>query len=508
MKRLNYLLILVAVLVMASCTSTDEKLRAMIPNDAVGVVKINMPSILDKAGIKKGEEKDATLTIPSDLKAVIDQANANIEDDLNIIGDVVNYLPESGIDVGCHSYVFLTKGVLQAVALLPLADEDKAKEVVNKIAHGKMKEMVGIEFASHLDYAFAIDDNVLLIARKNNATDDEASAAAKNILDKSKPSVLDNEDVAKAIDAKDSDIAVYVDAKGLPLLFENLNLGTAVGSISPATIFEGTGIKAITATINFDDSKQGDEKVAISTDFICADNGLYSLFYDKVVATAASGNASDVLENVPSDFGTYFSIRLSGAELMKMPGVSKMLDALPVDGINCGDIVSSLNGNLVVGLEKIDEGDYIFGVSAQSTAPDVVVNEIVNFASLHGQPPVFNANREYQYDTSDGSKALVMNKTNDVVYLRCVNFVPSSSAAEWLPLVSTMKSSVMSLFKLVKIAGAHEGDLCWGLRNKTHGEGFYFTEDPNENVVISSLKCLCWREPSGMGAEEIGLSDY
>ena len=182
MKRLNYLLILVAVLVMASCTSTDEKLRAMIPNDAVGVVKINMPSILDKAGIKKGEEKDATLTIPSDLKAVIDQANANIEDDLNIIGDVVNYLPESGIDVGCHSYVFLTKGVLQAVALLPLADEDKAKEVVNKIAHGKMKEMVGIEFASHLDYAFAIDDNVLLIARKNNATDDEASAAAKNIL--------------------------------------------------------------------------------------------------------------------------------------------------------------------------------------------------------------------------------------------------------------------------------------------------------------------------------------
>ena len=57
---------------MASCSSTDEKLRAMIPNDALGVVKINMPSVLEKAGIKNGDGADA-LSIPSELKQVIDQ---------------------------------------------------------------------------------------------------------------------------------------------------------------------------------------------------------------------------------------------------------------------------------------------------------------------------------------------------------------------------------------------------------------------------------------------------
>lgn len=509
MKRLVFLLALAAVLMMASCTSTDEKLRAMIPRDAVGVVKIDLPALLAKAGIKNDEDKEASLAIPSRLKAVIDEANANLEDDLNIIGDVVNYLPESGIDISSNCYIFLTGGAFQVVALLPLDDEDKAKEVVNKIAHGKMREMPGgVEFVSHLDYAFAINDDVLMIARKINASDDEASAAAKSVFDNSKTSLFENEDVARAIDAHGSDIAVYIDAKGLPLLFDNISLATAMGDFSPAAIFDGLGIKAITAKITFDVSKKEDEKAAIVTDFICAGNGLYGMFYDKVIATAASGDGTSALEKVPGDFGTYFSIKLNGSALVKMPGVSKMLEALPLQGINCSGIISSLNGTIACGLEKIGDGDYNFGVSAQSISPGVVINEIVDFAALHGQPPVFNASGEYQYDTSDGSKALVMNKTSDVVYLRCVNYVPTNSAAEWLPLVSTMKSSTITLFSLVKLAGRHEGNLCWGLRNKTHGEGFYFTEDPNENIVISSLKILCWKEAGGMGDEEIGLSDY
>lgn len=493
---------------MASCTSTDQKLRSMIPNDAVGVVKIDLPSVLEKAGIKNGEDKEASLAVPSSLKAVIDEANANIEDDLNIIGDVINYLPESGIDISGNCYIFLSRGALQVVALLPLDDEDKASEVVGKIAHGKMKEISGVDFVSHLDYAFAIDDDVLMIARKINASDDEASAAAKHVFDSSKSSLFENEDVARAIDAEGCDVAAYIDAKGLPLFFENTDLASAMGGFSPAAIFDGLGIRAMTATVTFDVSSREDEKAAIVTDFICAGNGLYGMFYDKVVATAAGGDGATALEKVPGDFGTYFSIKLNGSALVKMPGVSRMLQALPLQGIDCSHIISALNGTIACGLEKIGEGDYNFGISAQSSSPQVVTDEIVNFAALHGQPPVFNAAGEYQYDTSDGSKALVMNKTNDVVYLRCVNYVPTSSADEWLPLVTTMKSSTATLFRLVKLGDSHEGNLCWGLRNKTHGEGFYFTEDPNENIVISSLKIFCWKEPGGMGDEEIGLSDY
>ena len=508
MTKIISLLALVAVLLLSSCSSTDDKLRSMIPDDAVGVVRVNLPSVLRKAGIMTGEGKEATLSVPAELKAVIDQSNENIVDDVNVFGDVINNMPESGIDMNSNCYFFLSKGILQSVALLPLDDEDKAEEMVGKIVGEKMKEMSGVKFVSHFDYAFAIDDEVLLIARKVNASDDAASALAKSILGKSKPSLLENEDVSKAIDVEDCDITAYIAAKGLPLVFEN-SIKTASGDFSPADIIDGSGIKAITATINFNDSKKGEERVDIVTDFICANNSMYGLLYDKVVATAADTDGASALEAVPGDFDTYFAIKVNGSELTKMPGVSKLLENIPLKGINVGEVVSSLNGALVCGLQKQGEGDFNFGVSSQCSLPDVVVNEIVKFGNLHGQAPVFNAKGEYQYDTTSGDKALVMNKTDDVVYVRCVNYVPTSSASDWPLFVNTLKQSTMALFKLIDIGGKHEGNLCWGLHNKTHGEGIYFAEDPDDNIVISTLKFLCWREPGNISDnEEIGLSDY
>ncbi len=507
MKGISFILTVAVVLLLASCTSTDEKLRAMIPGDALGVVKINLPSVLIKAGIMKSDDKDASLSIPAELKQVIDQANENLVDDVNIFGDVVANLPTSGIDVNSNCYFFITQGTFSAVALFALADDGLAVDMVNKIAGGKMREMSGVMFASHLDYVYAIDDDVLLIARKINATDDKASADAKRIFDVSGAGMLDNKDVSRAIDKENSDITAYIDAKGLPVLFENSHVTTMIGDFSPMDLLAESGIKAMTATVNFNDSKKGEESVEIVTDFVCSPTSVYSLFYDKVIATASSGSDTEVLEAVPGDFDTYFAIKVNGEELMKMPGVSGLLDNLNL-AINCAGIVSSFNGDVVCGLEETDEKDYNFGISVQSTSPDVVVKEIVGFALQQGQAPVFNANGEYQYDTRGGNKALVMSKTNNVVYLRYVNYVPNSSAAEWLPLVSTMKSSTMTLFKLVKVAYKHEGNLCWGLRDKTHGEGFYYTLDENENIVISALKFLCWKEPGDIGNEDDDYMDF
>lgn len=510
MKRLDLLLTLVAILFLSSCTSsctsTDKKLRAMIPDDALGVVKINMPSILEKAGIKKGKDKDAELNVPSSLKTVIDQSNENIKDDLNVIGDVLNNLPESGIDVNNNCYIFLSKGPLQTVALLPLNDEDKAQEMVRKIAGEKMTKQSGIMFVSKSDYAFAIDDDVLLIAQMGKVTNDKACEAAKNIFEKSKSSLLEKEDIAKAIDVENCDITAYIDAEGLPLIFENFELNTAMGSFSPFDILDGSGIKAMTASVNFNDSKKGEERVEIVTDFICGKNSMYEMFYDKVIATAGGGDCTQALDAVPGDFDTYFAVKVNGEELVKFPGISRLIEFIPLNGINISNIVSSIDGTVVGGVQEDN-----YGVSVQTSSPDNIVNEIVEFANLHGQAPSFNANGEYQYDTYEGDKALVMNKTDDVVYMRCVNYVPDNSASRWKPLVNVLKSSAMALFKVVKMGDKHEGDFCWGLHNKTHGEGFYFTLD-DENIALAALKLLCWVEPGSSSYdeddEEIGLSDY
>ena len=179
-----------------------------------------------------------------------------------------------------------------------------------------------------------------------------------------------------------------------------------------------------------------------------------------------------------------------------------------MQGIDGSSIVSSINGAVVCGFKHDGDG-YNFGVSAQSSAPDRVMSEIVNYARLHGQEPSFNASGEYHYDTSDGTRALVLNNTDDVVYLRCVNYVPTIYASDWPAFVNTAKASTISMFKLVNLEDQREGYLCWGLRSKVAGEGIYYTEDPNNNIVISALKLMCWVEPtSTYSDEDIGLSDY
>ncbi|MBP5687223.1 MAG: DUF4836 family protein [Muribaculaceae bacterium] len=515
MKRINFLLALLAVLLMASCSSADEKLRALIPDDAVGVVRINLPSVLNKAGIKKGEDNEMELSIPANLMKTIEMANENLVDDVNIFGDVISNLPESGIDVKNNCYIFLSPGTYRSVALFHLDDEDKALEMVSKIAGGKMKEMSGIMFVSHLDYGYAIDDDVLMIGRYTiPVPDDKASAAAKKIIDRSTPSLLEKEEVSKAIDVKDCDITAYIDAKGLPLVYDNSDLKPLMGEFSPMDLLAGSGIKAMTATVNFNDSKKGEEKVEIVTDFICASNSMYGLIYDKIIATADGGDATEALAAVPGDFDTYFAVKVNGAGIMNLPGSSMLFDNLNTfpltNGVNCKGIISSINGALVFGMQQFGDMDYNLGVSAQSTAPEMVVNEIVNIANQRGQAPYKNANGEYVYDDnySNGDKAIVMSNNGGVVYMRYINYVPTTGADSWPALAGVLNTSRMVLFHQVKVNGTPEGCLCWGLRNKTHGEGFYFTLDENENIVQSALKFLCWREPSSIEYEDIGLADY
>ena len=69
MKKVRCLFSLLVLLIMVSCSTTDEKLRSMIPEDAVGVVRIDVNQVLSKAGmIKKDNE---AIVVPERLKSLI-----------------------------------------------------------------------------------------------------------------------------------------------------------------------------------------------------------------------------------------------------------------------------------------------------------------------------------------------------------------------------------------------------------------------------------------------------
>ena len=190
MMKVRCLFSLLVLLIMVSCSTTDEKLQSMIPEDAVGVVRIDVNQVLSKAGmIKKDNE---AIVVPERLKSLID------ESDPTVLGDILYNLPQSGIDVNNDCYVFFSPGIFKAVALLPLINEDETSAMVRKITSSKMEDIGGVEFASYLDYAYVIDDGVLMIGRYSTPVDANVAAnAAGDILGKTKPSLLANEDVSK-----------------------------------------------------------------------------------------------------------------------------------------------------------------------------------------------------------------------------------------------------------------------------------------------------------------------
>ncbi len=101
MSKIKCIISLLMLLVLVACSSTDENLRAMIPDDAVGIVAIDMHSVMTKAGMVDGEN----IVVPEELKKVIDDA------DPTVLGDLIYNLPNSGIDINNKCYIFFSPGI-------------------------------------------------------------------------------------------------------------------------------------------------------------------------------------------------------------------------------------------------------------------------------------------------------------------------------------------------------------------------------------------------------------
>lgn len=479
---------------MVSCNSTDENLRAMVPDDAVGVVSIDLPKILDKARmIDQGN-----VVVPQDLKKVIE------ESDPTLLGDLIDNLPASGIDINSKCYVFFSPGIYKIVTLLPLVDGDATREMVRKITSSKMTEVEGVDFATHLDYAYVIDGDVLLIGRYSNPVDAKVAAiAAGDILGKTKPSLLSNDEVASNL-ADSCDINAYVKVKEFSTILKtNSRLSTIFGNVPAIEIITDSDIKAMKATVDFNFSKEDGDVAKISTQLIYDKNGQYSQLYDNLIATSTD-SASNLLSLIPgNELDSYFAIKIDGSKLVAMPQMEKMFEVMEstplTHGLKHKDMIASIKGAVVVGYGKSTVGDWNFAVAAQSTNPQLIVSQIVDVASSRGQSPL-QRNGEYFYDYD--AQGIAMGQTQDAFYLRCVDFETQYSAAELAVLPTKLDKTSIAYCRQLKIGNALEGFLYWGLEDKTNGSGFYFTAKENENVVVSLFKYMCYKEPNSSLEEE------
>lgn len=500
MMKVRCLFSLLVLLIMVSCSTTDEKLRSMIPEDAVGVVRIDVKQVLLKAGMIK-KDKDS-IVVPDHLKSLID------ESDPTVLGDILYNLPQSGIDVNNDCYVFFSPGIFKAVALLPLINEDEARAMVRKITSSKMADIGGVEFASHLDYAYVIDDDVLMIGRYSTPVDANVAAkAAGDILGKTKPSLLANDEVSKNL-SDSCDVSAYINVKDFStILKKNSRFSTIFGNVPAIELITDSGIKAVVAEIDFKmDNKN--ECAQISTHFIYQKNGQFQKLYDNIISTSTE-NDSAVLNLIPGELDTYVAMNVDGNKLVHMPQMAKMFDVIEATPLTSGlkhkEILSSIKGTLVFGLSESNVGGYNFVVAAKSTNPDFITNDIINVANSRGQSPYQYAG-EYIYDY--GSQGIALGQKEDAFYLRCVDYQTGFSAKELTFFLKKMKESSIAIYHMFKIGGNEEGCLNWGLHDKSEGNGFYYSANEQYNVIESVLRCLCWKEPNSSLEESEGDEEY
>ncbi len=500
MKKIDCFVFLFALIAMVSCCPTDDNLRSMIPDDAVGVMTIDVPSILSKTGMAKGD----SVTLPEELKKVIDDA------DPTVLGDIISNLPVSGIDVNSKSYVFFSPGIYKAVALIPLKDEDMAEKMVHKITSNKMTDIEGVDFATHLDYAYVVEDDVLMIGRYSTPVDaNVASKAASDIIGKKKPSFLANEEVVKNL-PDSCDIGVYVNVKDFStILKKNSRLSTIFGNVPAIDIITDSDIKAITAKVDFwvDTAEQ---QAHIDTRIIYQKDGQYQQLYDNLIAPSVD-SANSVLKLIPGDeeLDTYIGMKIDGGKLSQMPQMSKMFEIFEATPLTAGlkhkDMLASIHGAVVVGLGPSNSGDFNFVVAAQSTNPELLTQEIVEVANQRGQSQL-QRNGEYFYD--HGSQGIAMGQTDKAFYLRCLDFASKYMADELSAFPEVLEKCDVVVYKALRIGDKTEGYLNWGLSDKAHGSGFYYAEDEKSNVVVSALKLLCWKEPNSSLQESDDDFDY
>lgn len=494
MSKIKCIISLLMLLVLVACSSTDENLRAMIPDDAVGIVAIDMHSVMTKAGMVDGEN----IVVPEELKKVIDDA------DPTVLGDLIYNLPNSGIDINNKCYIFFSPGIFKAVALFPLSNKEDAMAMVKKITSSPVTDIEGVDFATHLDYAYVIDGDVLMIGRYSTPVDANVAAkAAGDILGKTKPSLLLNKEVAENF-ADTCDVNAYISIKEFTtILKKNSRFSTIFGNVPAIDIITDSDIKAMIASINFN-MKKGEEQATIESRFIYQENGQYQQLYDNLIAPTVD-SASNVLKLIPGELDTYVAMKIDGSRLASLPAMGKMFDILEATPLTAGlkhkDILSSIKGALAFGVGPATVGEYNFVIAAQSTNPSLITNEIVEIANKRGQSPL-KRNNEYFYDY--GGQGIAMGQTDNAFYLRCVDFETAFPASELSVLPTNLDKASIAIYRMLKVGDSIEGFLNWGLLNKTEGKGFYYSENEKTNVVVSVLKYLCWSEPNVEKTE----SDY
>ncbi|MBR4829191.1 MAG: DUF4836 family protein [Muribaculaceae bacterium] len=475
MKWFRKLSIALLAVLMTGCAS--DSLEKMIPADATGVVSLDLPEILKKAGMLNG----GNVVLPKSLQQVID------ENDTSPLCVILSDLPQLGIDTDSKAYAFFTVKTFGRVLLASLDDPDKACKTLAMRVGGDFSKEEGLNCMYVGDNLYVVDGKVLFIGTVNKSMEiSRAAKAAKGILSKTATSVLDNKAVKDVIHNNDAAINAWVQGKGLKTILNKSEVYRELSQKMPLIgIFTESDIDAVTCNIDLDD-----DEVGMITRIMAAQDSEYAQLLNSTLGKPSG----DVLKAIPNSMDQIFTLCVKGDSFVKLKQIQqllKMFGKLPYIGrIDLASILSTVDGPFTIGLARDPhlEGEWNMVLAARSTDPDGVLKQISSFANSMGQAPeLYEGEYIYQYD----NKMIRIGVIDGILYFKMLDYEQTEGYAyEMKPVREFFDKALLGVFMQTRGNDVH-GFFDFGLQDIFNGKGHFYTNDRGANATLELLRSLC-----------------
>ena len=479
MKGIKSIVIALISAAMVSCESKNEHLERLVPGDVAGVVCVNMPKVIEKSGIKQGDD----LKLPDDLKELL---KTNEE---SVICKLVKNMPKSGIEIKERAYVYFPKKDFDYVMLVALADEDKAKTLVTHRSGCHFEEKDGVDIAISGNDVWVVSDGILLKAVLKNSSDAEkASRLASAIINYEGKSIADMAEATQLLDVE-KEITAYFDAQSIETIMKaNPVVSTWVSNYPILHLLLDNDIKSISLDMSFDNDR-GDMNIHLNMD----DNCRFAQLLDAVLQKPSN----TFLKTIPNSMQMVTAMSVNGSNLVQLPQIGKMIkkiNEMPYLGsLRLDSIVNVIHGPIAVAMSEDPyfEDDYNYVFAAESGRPDYIVDMIARFASRLGQDPeVYDGEYIYSYN----NKQVKVGINGNVVYIKMLNYEQTegyaSTIEEMNSLFGESSIGVYSHFADKNI----NSTISMGMADKKLITGTFIANNEG-NAMMQFIKLLCTIKP-------------
>ena len=441
------------MLMLAGCAS--DSLEKMIPADATGVVSLDVPQILKKAGMID----DGHVVLPKSLQQVIDG------NDTSPLCVLLSDLPQMGLNIDSKAYAYFSAKTFGRVLLAELDDPEKARKTLEMRVGGDFSKVDGLDCMYVGDNLYAIDGKVLLVGTVNKAMEvSRAARAARGILSKTATSITENKEVKELLHSKGGAINAWIQGKGMKAILGKSEVYRELSRKMP---------------------------LVEMTTRILADEGSE---YAQLLKSTLGKPSGDVLKAIPNSMDYIFTMSVKGDSFVKLKQIQQLLTMfgkIPYIGsIDLASILSTVDGPFSIGLARDPhlEGEWNMVIATRSTDPDGVVRQISNFANSMGQAPeLYEGEYIYQYD----NKMIRIGIIDGILYLKMLDYEQTEGYAyEMKPVRDFFDATMLGLFAQTHTDSVN-GYFDFGLQDIFNGKGHFYTSDPKSNATLELLCSLC-----------------